>query len=241
MFSRKSSEPAAAVQLNPDDWTRWNDYGIGLFLQGDLTGAAAAFRKITQIDPKNPDGWVNIGRVRVQEGNLAAAREVLERALALKPDLARAHYFYARVLRSEGHYDEAARHLREVIKQYPRDRVVHDDLGRILFLQRRYIDAIAEFQSTLAIDPEDLEANYNLMLCYTGLNQPDPAAEFQKRYLRFKADEAAQTLTGPYRRDHPEDNLERQPIHEHVSEPLAAPKEIRKRHEQRAPAHFSCS
>jgi tetratricopeptide (TPR) repeat protein len=128
------------------------------------------------------------------------------------------------VLRSEGQYDEAARHLREVIKQYPRDRVVHDDLGRILFLQRRYIDAIAEFHSTLAIDPEDLEANYNLMLCYTGLNQPDPAAEFQKRYLRFKADEAAQTLTGPYRRDHPEDNLERQPIHEHVSEPLAPPK-----------------
>ena len=74
------------------------------------------------------------------------------------------------------------------------------------------------FKSTLAIDPEDLEANYNLMLCYTGLSQPDRAAEFQKRYLRFKADEAAQTLTGPYRRNHPDDNLERQPIHEHVSE-----------------------
>ena len=230
----KSPEPAPAVQLNPDDWTRWNDYGIGLFLQGDLTGAAAAFAKITEIDPKNPDGWVNLGRVRVQEGNLAAAREVLDRALALKPDLARAHYFYSRVLRSEGQYDEAARHLREVIKQYPRDRVVHDDLGRILFLQRRYIDAIAEFQSTLAIDPEDLEANYNLMLCYTGLSQPDRAAEFQKRYLRFKADEAAQTLTGPYRRDHPEDNLERQPIHEHVSEPLATAKADPKKYAPRA-------
>jgi tetratricopeptide (TPR) repeat protein len=98
-----------------------------------------------------------------------------------------------------------------------------------LFLQRRYQDAIAEFQSTLAIDPEDVEANYNLMLCYTGLSQPDRAAEFQKRYLRFKADEAAQTLTGSYRRNHPEDNLERQAIHEHVSETLtpsakAAPK-----------------
>ncbi len=216
----KSSEPAPATKLNPDEWTRWNDYGIGLFLQGDLTGAAAAFTKITEIDPKNPDGWTNIGRVRVQEGNLPAAREVLERALALKPDLARAHYFYARVLRSEGKYDEAAEHLRTVLKQYPRDRVVHDDLGRILFLQRRYQDAIAEFQATLAIDPEDLEANYNLMLCYTGLNQQDRASDFQKRYLRFKADEAAQTLTGPYRRNHLDDNLERQPIHEHVSEQL---------------------
>jgi tetratricopeptide (TPR) repeat protein len=216
----KSTEPAPSVELNPDDWTRWNDFGIGLFLQGDLTGAGAAFTKITEIDPKNADGWVNLGRVRVQEGNMPAAKEVLDRALALKPDLARAHYFYARVVRSDGQYDEAIRHLREVIKQYPRDRVVHDDLGRILFLERRYLEAIAEFQSTLAIDPEDLEANYNLMLCYTGLGQPDRAADFQKRYLRFKADEGAQTLTGPYRRNHPDDNLERQPIHEHVSERL---------------------
>jgi len=141
----------------------------------------------------------------------------------------------------EGRYDEAAGHLREVLKQYPRDRVVHDDLGRTLFLQRRYTDAIAEFQSTLSIDPEDLEANYNLMLCYTGLNEPDPAAEFQKRYLRFKADEAAQTLTGPYRRNHPEDNLERQPIHEHVSEPLATPKTAPKKYATSSTSHTHTS
>ena len=65
-----ASEPDPKVVLNRDDWTRWNDYGIGLFLQGDLTGAGGAFEKITQIAPENPDGWVNLGRVRVQEGNL---------------------------------------------------------------------------------------------------------------------------------------------------------------------------
>jgi hypothetical protein len=42
------------------------------------------------------------------------------------------------------------------------------------------------------------------------------------RYLRFKADESSQTITGPYRQLHPEDNNERQAIHEHVSVPLAA-------------------
>jgi Flp pilus assembly protein TadD len=212
-----AKEPAPIVVARRDDWTRWNDYGIGLFLQGDLTGAAAAFGKITDLDPSNADGWVNVGRVRVQEGSLAAAREVLERALSLKPHLARAHFFLAKALRNQGHYHEAIPHLREALAQYPKDRVVHDDLGRIYFLERQYTDAVKEFNSTLAIDPEDLEANYNLMLCYTGLNQPDRAAEFQKRYLRFKADESAQTLTGPYLRSHPDDNVERQPIHEHVS------------------------
>jgi hypothetical protein len=77
-------------------------------------------------------------------------------------------------------------------------------------------DALAQFNQTIAIDPEDLEANYNLMLTYTGLGKPDVAADFQKRYLRFKADESAQTLNGPYLRIHPFDNNERQPIHEHM-------------------------
>jgi tetratricopeptide (TPR) repeat protein len=208
------------VVLNPEDWTRWNDYGIGLFLQGDLSGAAGAFEKITQMAPTNFDGWTNVGRVRLQEGNLAAAQEVLQKALALKPDLARANFFYAKVLRQQGRYEEAAQHLRTVLAQYPRDRVVHDDLGRIYFLQRRYDDALKEFNATISIDPEDLEANYNLMLTYTGLGKPDVAAEFQKRYLRFKADESAQSLVGPYVRMHPDDNNERQPIHEHVSEQL---------------------
>jgi Flp pilus assembly protein TadD len=218
-----AEEPAPSVALNGYDWTRWNDYGIGLLLQGDLTGAAGAFEKITKIEPTNADGWVNIGRVRVQEGNLAEARTVLERALALKPDLARAHFFYAKVLRGEGKYDEAATHLREVLKQYPRDRVVHNDLGRILFLQRQYAEAEKEFEAALAVDPEDLEANYNLMLCYTGMGQTARASDFEKRYLRFKADESAQTLTGPYLREHPFDNTERQPIHEHVSDLDQAP------------------
>jgi len=210
------------VTLQPDDWTRWNDYGIGLFLQGDLRGAQQAFEQVTRIDPENPDGWVNLGRVAVQEGDMARARQVLEKALKLKPDLARANYFFARVLRAEGNYEDAAGHLRTVLAQYPRDRVVLNDFGRILFLQRKYTDAVSELQQVLAIDPEDLQAHYNLMLCYQGLGQTEQAQKEQKLYLRFKADESAQVLTGPYRRNHPEDNNERQAIHEHESVPLTA-------------------
>jgi hypothetical protein len=76
---------------------------------------------------------------------------------------------------------------------------------------------VKEFRQTLAIDPEDLQANYNLMLCYTGLGEEKMAEEHKERYLRFKADEASQALTGAYRLAHPEDNNERQAIHEHVS------------------------
>src|SRR5947209_2091516 len=208
------------VELKPEDWQRWNDYGIGLFLQGDLKAAQSAFLKVTEIDPKNPDGWVNLGRAAVQEGDMDAARPVLEKALAISPELARAHYFYARVLRADGKYEDAANHLRTVIAQYPRDRVALNDLGRILFLERKYADAVKQLESVLAIDPEDLQAHYNLMLCYNGLGNEKLAKEHQALYLRFKADEASQAITGPYRQAHPEDNNERQAVHEHVSVPL---------------------
>jgi hypothetical protein len=72
-----------------------------------------------------------------------------------------------------------------------------------------------------------LQAHYDLMLCYRGLGDEKQAHDHEVRYLRFKADESAQTITGPYRQLHPEDNNERQTIHEHVSVPLPALKQTR--------------
>ncbi len=151
---------------------------------------------------------------------MARARVVLQRALALQPNLARANYYYARVLRSDGNYQGSADYLHKVLAQYPRDRVALNDLGRIYFLERKYQDAVTVLEKVLQVDPEDLEAHYNLMLCYNGLGNEKLAKEHQERYLRFKADEASQAITGPYRQKHPDDNNERQAVHEHVSVPL---------------------
>jgi Flp pilus assembly protein TadD len=230
VLPRNAPAPAPKAISTKEDWTRWNDYGIGLFLQGDLRAAAAAFTKITEADPNNPDGWTNVGRVLVQEGDTTAARKVLEKSLAIDPQLGRTNFFYARVLKEEGDYDGAAAHLRIVLAQFPRDRVVRNELGRVLFLQKRYADAVKEFEQTLAIDPEDLQAHYNLMLCYNGLGDDAKAQQHKARYLRFKADESAQAITGPYRQAHPEDNNERQGIHEHVSVALG----VAPRHEKAA-------
>jgi hypothetical protein len=68
----------------------------------------------------------------------------------------------------------------------------------------------------LRVDPEDLQAHYNLMLCYQGTGNSTLAAREQVLYTRFKADESAQAITGPYRLKSPEDNNERQQIHEHL-------------------------
>ncbi len=126
-------------------------------------------------------------------------------------------------LKNLGQYDDAKGHFEQARDKYPRDRVVRNQLGRVLFLKRQFKEAIAEFEAALAIDPEDLQAHYNLMLCYQGLGDREQAAREEQLYRRFKADESAQAITGPFRQLNPHDNNERQSVHEHRTRPQARP------------------
>jgi len=221
MASAKVTLPVGTAEseslYNAEDASRWNDYGIGLLLQGDLKGAEKAFVAVTELDPDDADGWVNVARVRIQEGDPEGAQAMLDEALVRDPDLAKTHYFYGLTLKTQGRYDEALEHFRRAAERYPRDRVVRNQMGRLHFLKREFPEAIEELEKTLAVDPEDLEAHYNLMLAYQGSGDTERAKLHRELYLRFKADEAAQFLTGEYRREHPFDNNERLPIHEHRS------------------------
>lgn len=197
------------------DRERWNDYGIGLLLQGDLRAARDAFVKVTAIEPSYADGWVNVARVHVLEGDVLAAEAMLRKALTVDPNLAKTHFFLGVSLKEQGKYDEALVHLEQAAGQYPRDRVVLNQIGRVMFLQRRFGEAVAVLQRVLGVDAEDLQAHYTLMLAYQGMGDTQNASREKKLYERFKADEASQTVTGPYRQLHPDDNNERQPVHEH--------------------------
>ena len=219
VIARNAPLPAAATVMDRSVRERWNDYGIGLLLQGDLKAAEAAFLNVTTMDPGYADGPVNVARALIQEGNVAAAIPVLTQALSIDPHLAKTHFFLGSALKSLGRYDEALDHLRQAAALYPRDRVVLGQIGRIQFLQRRFDEAIATFTRVLLVDPEDLQAHYNLMLCYQGSGNAALAAREQTLYTRFKADESAQTITGPYRLTSPDDNNERQQIHEHRDAP----------------------
>ena len=201
------------------DRERWNDWGIGLLLQGDLKGAEYAFRRVTEIEPGYPDGWVNVARTLIQEGETGVARPFADKALELSPKLARAHFFRAMIQKADGDYDGALKSLARVEEQYPRDRVALNQSGRILFLQRRYQEAVHPLEQALAVDPEDVQAHYNLMLCFRGLGQVEKAEREEALFRRFKADEASQELTARPRQLSPEDNNERQPIHDHAPEP----------------------
>jgi tetratricopeptide (TPR) repeat protein/nitrate/TMAO reductase-like tetraheme cytochrome c subunit len=199
------------------DRERWNDWGIGLLLQGDLKGAEYAFTRVTEADPDYADGWLNIARALIQEGETDAAKPFIEKALKIDPGLGRVHFFQAMAQKADGDYDGALASLARVAALYPRDRVVQNQIGRLHFLKREFAQAVEAFERVLAIDPEDLQAHYNLMLCYRGLGDNLKRKREEVLFRRFKADESSQTITAKLRALSPEDNNERQQIHEHES------------------------
>ena len=139
---------------------------------------------------------------------------MLQKALEMDPRLAKTHFFLGTSSRASGATRRRWRAARGR-RAYPRDRVVLNQLGRVLFLQRDFAPRVETFKRVLAIDPEDLQAHYNLMLCYQGSATSRPSSANASCTQRFKADEAAQAITGPYRQLHAHDNNERQQIHEH--------------------------
>ena len=162
-------EPSWSPVVRQKDRERWNDWGIGLLLQGDLKGAEYAFRKVTEAEPGYADGWLNLARALIQEGETDAAKPYIAKALQIAPQFGRTWFFKAAIQKADGDYDGALQSLDRVRSQYPRDRVVLNQIARLLFLKREYAKAIEALRAVNAVDPEDVQMHYTWMLACRGL------------------------------------------------------------------------
>lgn len=211
---------------NPDwpekSWIRWNDYGIGLLLQGDLKGAASAFSRVAELAQDKPDGPLNLARCRIQEGDLLAGKTALAEAEKRRPGWPKTAFFRAAISKEEGRLDDALADHRRVDARFPKDRVNLNQIARVLYLAGRYEEALPFIDRVLSIDGEDLAAHYNAMLCLRALGRREEAAAEEAWYRYHKEDESARSVTADFRREHPYDNRESLPIHVH-DEPRPAP------------------
>ncbi len=201
-------------------WERWNDYGIGLLLEGDTKAALAAFQKVTSLAPKNPEGPINQGRVLFIEGQVDRGLEILKEAEQRRPGYLKTAYFRGALNKKLGAYDEALADWKKVAETYPNDRELLLDIGRVEYLAGRYEAALQWIARVLAIDPENLGGLYNRMLCLGALGREEEFAEARRLYEYHKDDEDAMAVTANFKQNHPAANNEAQPIHAHVLWPL---------------------
>ncbi len=217
--SIQRNEGASAPSGRPM-WERWNDYGIGLLLQGDTRGAQQAFIKVTELASASAEGPINLARIHLAEGQITRAREALELADQRQPDYLKTRYFWGEVHKAEANYDAALDAWMVVYEAYPLDRLLLLNIGRVHYLLGDYQTAYNWFEAVLEIDPEDLGALYNRMLVLGALGDEEGYQEAQAIYTFHKEDEDAMALTRLFKQQNPVENNEAQPIHTHAMIPV---------------------
>lgn len=182
-----------------DEWQRWNDYGIGLFLEGsdkggqkgELKQAEEVFTKVAQLG--KVDGWVNLARVYQREGRIPDALKALTEASKNEKPAAPwvISWLTGQINVRNGYLDEAIEAYQSVLAtkiperkfDFSMDYEVINALGSAYELRARqersgsperiaFIEkAIDAYNRTLALDTENLSAHYGLGISYGELSR----------------------------------------------------------------------
>lgn len=208
----------------PPAWERWNDYGIGLLLEGnvgsdkgELRQAEAAFMEVERLG--RPEGPLNLARVYHKEGRVDEAAGALERARAAGAPPWTVAWLTGLVNKENGHLDEAIANFRAALDatspelrargfDFSRDYEVLNELGLALFerakqergesrataRRERLAQAVAAFERTLAVDGENVTAHYALSLLHAELGDAARAARHRGAHQRYTLDEQARNL-----------------------------------------------
>ena len=127
--------------------------------------AEADFRRALKLNPDRPEvlNYLGYSLVERQE-KLDEALEMIERAVAARPDSGFIVDSLGWVLFRLGRYDEAVEHMERAVKLMPIDPVVNDHLGDVYWAVGRAREAEFQWKRALSfIDPEytDSEADPN--------------------------------------------------------------------------------
>ncbi len=120
---------------------------------GQLSGAADAFGRAIELEPKNSDAVRRLADVYLAEGNNDAAERTYRKAIALNPEHWAGHSFFGVFLLRNGRYAEAAEQFEKVIDLTPANMRAHSNLGTAYFAMGDCDSAIIAFRLSLAIKP----------------------------------------------------------------------------------------
>ncbi|MEZ6013477.1 MAG: tetratricopeptide repeat protein [Planctomycetota bacterium] len=211
--SADAGHAGAPRAASGDDWVRFNDLGIGLLRQGDVRRAQSAFQRVTELAPERADGWRNLARVHLVEGDPAPALEYLEAAEARAPGAALNKPWWSDYFLAMGEPERAEEQLLAVLETFPDDRGAWGDLAEVRYLMRDFEGALGAALQVLRIDPEDAAAHYRRMLVYAALGDTYREGEARKAFDRYRIDDNAPQLIRQWRASDKIANRDVDPLH----------------------------
>jgi tetratricopeptide (TPR) repeat protein len=217
------NQPEASLAADNQDWMRWNNLGIGYLDQLQYEDAIRAFEQVERLRPEYKDGYINVALTYIEWEKYDLAGPPLEKALALRPNDARALYYRAQVERRQRSSEAEVADLEKVVAQFPQSRDARRELGISYYQQHRSEEAIDQFKALQAIDPDDLAAHYNLAILYRRKGLKKQAEQEAALYTIKRIDPGAPTYSLDYLRNHPEISNESVPWHLHTDKQIASP------------------
>ena len=116
--------------------------------------AIAEFKKVTELAPTLPDGFVSLGQAYMENREYGAAIAPLKHAVQLVPELAAAHQLLGYALLAQGYNAEAIPHLEKIQEQTA--------LGIAQIGTGQLQQAVENLQAALGKHPNDPDLLYYL-------------------------------------------------------------------------------
>jgi tetratricopeptide (TPR) repeat protein len=157
---------------------------LGLFQQGRLAEAEAAWRAILERKPGDPEALHLLGLILVRTGR-AEGLPLLDRSIEIAPRNPAFLNNRAQILAEAGRSDEALRDLRRALMLEPRFHAAYCHLGSLLRRLGRLDEALAAFRKALAIDPRVPDAHVGLGNVLRERGDPDGARVAYEAALRL--------------------------------------------------------
>ncbi|MBT6087428.1 MAG: tetratricopeptide repeat protein [Rhodospirillaceae bacterium] len=136
--------------------------GLENHRHGRIEQAAAAYERVIEADPGNPDANHLLGIVAHQMGRDDLSVELITTAIGTNPGIADYHCNLGNALRGLTRNDEAADAYRIALKLTPDDPEIHSNLGNALRDLGRHDESMTAYGQALALNPEFAEAHNNL-------------------------------------------------------------------------------
>ena len=115
------------------------------------TTSTASFEKTDEAAIQN----YTLGAKYYQNGSYEIARQRLERALELDPKMAEAHYTLALTHEQLGNPQRATEHYKQAVRVDPKSYDARNPYAVFLCRQRRFDDAVKQFERALKIPSHD--------------------------------------------------------------------------------------
>jgi tetratricopeptide (TPR) repeat protein len=150
------------LQRFPEDHYLRENYAVFLQATGDPQAAVDQWRQVQTALPQDFVTQFQLGRLLGQMGHSDEARETIQRALALHPDLTEGWVELGKVYFNEGKFEEALAACDRALTQLPGDPVLLYSRGKTLTKLGRRADAIESYRRAVQLRPGYWEAHFEL-------------------------------------------------------------------------------